>query len=93
MHVLLERLQVALNEKRVSDATEVLAEMESSVLQDPVLIKEITNPSTYKMFQDTLVNDFGINPRALMLKNRVPSRPRRAFLFIKVLQNGVNRIE
>lgn len=93
MHKLLEDLNSALDQKDVSKAKQVLSEMEQTVLSDNVLISEVTTPSVYSALQSRIVEDLGSNPRSMMLKNRVAARPRRAFLFIKALQNGVKFVE
>lgn len=69
---------------------EGLVDLEKKVLADDSMAKLVTEPPVItKLYND--LETAGVPRRAMLLRNRVPGRNRRAFLFVKAMQNGVKR--
>jgi len=52
----------------------------------------ITEPQTFTQLKDAFVNVFGMLPKMMQLKTRIPHRHRRAILFAKIFINVTTRI-
>lgn len=76
--------------QRAKDSLQLM--LESIQQKDMSLIQEVTQPVVITELHTKLIETFGVNRRAMMLKNRVPTRDRRAMLFVRAMQNGLNRI-
>ena len=93
MHKLIEDLQEKAAAKDIEGAKAVLLEMRTVVLQDKVLIGEIVQPTVISELHNLLIENFGVNTRAMQLKARVPRTASRALLFIRAMENGMNRLK
>lgn len=81
---------------RSGNAEAVLSEiskMEDEIVsnQNMEVVNWITMPVNFTETQTALIETFGIHPRQLMLRNKVPSRVRRAVLFLKMFRIAVER--
>jgi hypothetical protein len=86
-------LLAAIEGKNLTEAKAVLSTMLDRVQQkDMLLIQEVTQPVVITELHTKLIENFGVNRRAMMLKSRVPGRDRRALLFVRAMQNGLSRV-
>lgn len=92
-HEHIQSLLDALENRDLAEAKASLQLMLDSAQQkDMALIQEVTQPVVITELHTKLIETFGVDRRAMMLKNRVPGRDRRALLFVRAMQNGLNRI-
>lgn len=88
-----QQLLDAVSNKNLAEAKEALVAMENSIkAKDMEMIQDITQPAVITDLHKKLIETFGVNNRAMMLKNRVPLRNNRALLFVKAMQNGLSRV-
>ena len=89
MHKLIEDLKTHATAKDMEGAKATLLEMRTTVLQDKVLIGEIVQPAIISELHNLLIENFGVNTRAMQLKARVPRTASRALLFVRAMENGL----
>jgi hypothetical protein len=71
----------------------LLEELEHKILQgDSESVNELIRPVEITELHKLLTEHLGVQPRAMLVKGRITTRPRRALLFCKAMQNGVNRL-
>ena len=78
-----------------SNATEVLSllgNLREELNNNSALVQELTTPAVISELHRLLVEHLKVDPRAMMLKTRVPGRVRRAVLFVQAMENGVKRV-
>ena len=60
---------------------------------DDDLARSVVDPEIITNLHQMLIEHLGVNPKAMKLKSRVPTRMRRAMLFLRAMRNGVNKVE
>lgn len=93
-HIHIQSLYSAIEDKNLDKAKEALQLMLTCAEnKDALLIQEVTQPAVITDLHTKLIETFSVNRRAMMLKNRVSVRDRRALLFIRAMQNGLRRVQ
>lgn len=87
-----KKLFEAIEEKNAHRTLAFVLELKESVRTDPVAVKWIADPTNLKRVHDALVEHLDVPPKAMMIKNRIPHRQRRALMFVEGIENGVRRI-
>lgn len=88
-----EKLEEAILTK---DKEQVIAELlvvQDLVLTDAEAMAQILSPESVGKLHKMLEDNMGVNPRTMQLRARVPSRRKRAYLFVQVMINGVNYLK
>lgn len=62
------------------------------VINDVEYAVWITDPANLKRVHDTIVENYPINPRLLMLKNRIGNRHRRGHMIMLAIVNALTRV-
>lgn len=71
----------------------LLEQLENDILaSDPDSINFLIQPTEITELHSLLTEHLGVSPRAMLVKGRITTRPRRALLFCKAMRNGVNRL-
>lgn len=60
---------------------------------DEFVAAQITDPTVITELHEMLIEHLGVQPNAMKLKKRVPTRVRRAMLFLRAMRNGVSKVE
>ena len=89
---IINSLKDAIKDKNKDEILSLFSEIEEQVKADVDLIGYITEPAVIHELHELLRENFEIHQKMLMLRNRVPSRSRRAILFVQVMKNAVSRI-
>lgn len=71
---------------------DTLIELQSEVLVDEELALWIIAPVNITMLHKRLVEELGVNQRAMMLRHRVSNGKKRALMFLKAMTNGVSKV-
>lgn len=82
---------ITLNNKEKTN--EALATLLEVVRKDSEAVKQITEPVVISRLHRMLVDNFEVQPRAMLLKTRISNRVRRGILFVQAMQNGMNRLD
>lgn len=92
-HTKIEELHAAITEgnkeKVVSVLEEILVALQN---RDVELAVVLIHPPVITELHTRLVDVFAVPRRAMMLRNRVPGRDRRAMLFTQAMLNGMKRV-
>ena len=71
----------------------LLDEMEQNIISgNNETVDQLTRPIEITELHSLFTEHLGVQPRAMMIKGRVATRPRRALLFCKAMRNGVSRL-
>lgn len=71
----------------------LLDELEQKILSgDTESVNELIRPAEITELHTLLTEHLAVQPRAMMVKGRITTRPRRALLFCKAMRNGVSRL-
>ena len=70
----------------------LIEELKNKVKKDPEVVKWIVDPATLKKIHTELVEYLDVPLKAMLIKNRVPHRQRRAVLFVEGISNGLKRV-
>lgn len=93
LHPAILHLKECIALKNIEKTNEALATLIEVVRRDAEAVKDVTEPSVISSLHRLLVDTFGVPPRAMFLKTRVPNRIRRAILFVQAMQNGMKKIQ
>ena len=91
LHPAILHLKECINLKNVEKTNEALATLLEVVRKDSEAVKHITEPVVISGLHRMLVDNFEVQPRAMLLKTRVSNRVRRAILFVQAMQNGMKK--
>lgn len=89
----IEEVKTAIEGKDKEVILASLISLQEAVVIDTELAAILTQPHVISELQEMLVEQMGVNPRAMRLNARVPNRQRRAYLFAQVMINGVNYLQ
>lgn len=93
-HALIEQLKGAITERNLAETKSALESISVGITEKDIpLIQEITAPPVITDLHKQIGESFGVPQRAMMLKNRVSTTQRRALLFVKAMQNGLNKVK
>lgn len=70
----------------------LVLELKELVRNDPLAIKWITEPTNINHIHEQLVEHLEVPQKAMRLRNPIPNRQRRAWLFVEALENGIRRV-
>lgn len=82
----------SIRNKDAEKAYLLIEELKKKVKNDPEVVKWIVDPSTLKKIHSELVEHLDVPLKAMLIKNRVPHRQRRAVLFVEGISNGLKRV-
>lgn len=70
----------------------LVMQLKEQMRSDPEAVKWVADPVNLKELHEKLTLHLGVPSKAMMIKNRIPHRQRRAFTFIEAVENGVRRV-
>lgn len=89
----LETLKENIKAKDKKACLETLNTMEGQLADDKELVDQIILPANINELYTMLIEVMGVKKRAIQLKNRIPNKGKRAFMFIQAMKNGLNKLE
>lgn len=92
-HRLIQTLESHIQSADVAEVQSALDHIHQAVMDgDDELINTLIQPGVITGLHQGLVARLGVNHRAMMLRKRATVRKQRALMFVKAMQNGVNRV-
>lgn len=89
MSIIIDELKDLILKKDKAEVLSCLEKIQNVVLDDDDLSGEITTPAVLTELHTLLIQHMDVAPKNMRLRNRIPNRKRRAFLFVQAMKNGV----
>lgn len=93
--VISEKLESLKNTIKSGSQANTLTELtmlRDTCLDDEDLANAVTVPSEITELHQLLIDHLNVIPRTMQLRNRIPNRKRRAYLFFQSMMNGVTLV-
>lgn len=91
IEVIIAKLNEAIADKDGVRTLGFILKLKDAVRTDPKAVKWIADPSNLQALHTSLTENLGVPAKAMLLKNRIDNRQKRAHLFVEAIENGVRR--